>query len=173
MATSINIQQLGFTLKGSYRKTNNFAGGLFAPFSHDWAITLANGTGAGFSNFMWQSEFTIAATLFSTIDLRALPDEFGTTQTVTKVALFAIRYKSNSPTDTTGTLSVGNGGANSWTGICGTAASLLSVRYQGFHIFLAQDATKFATSAGSKDVKILNNSATAVATVDVLVVGEI
>lgn len=173
MAISLRTNTLTFIYDGSLRKTNEFAYGVTAAIKHDWAIALANGTGSGNANFAWQDQITIAATANSVIDLRALTDEFGVAQVVTKVAVFAVRLTSNTPADVTGTLSVFGAAADPWAAPVGNVNDLMTVTYQGWLVLVSKTAAKYATSASSKNVKILNNSATAAATVDVVVVGEI
>lgn len=170
MATSLKVSDLGFVFGGSFRKTNDF-GSVAAKFDHDWAIALANGTGSGYANFAWQDQLTITASSSSTIDLRALTDEFGTSQTVARVKVFAVRL--NASSDTSATLNVGAAASNPWAAPFAATNDVAVVRYQGWLVFACKDATAYVTSTTSKDVKIANNSSTQSVTVDVVVVGEI
>jgi hypothetical protein len=170
LATTLRTNQLTFIFDGSFRSTNDY-NGKSAPFKHDWAVALANGTGSGNANFAWQEEYTIAASGNQVVDLRALVDEFGTTQVVSRVAVIAIRL--NASSDTAATLAVGNAASNAFTGLCSSTTATLPVRYQGWFVFVCSDATKLATSATDRNIKILNNSASQSVDVDVVVVGEI
>jgi hypothetical protein len=170
MATSLRTNQLTFIFDGSFRKTNDY-NGVATPFKHDWAIALANGTGSGYANFAWQDEYTIAASGNQVVDLRALTDDYGTAQVCTKVAVLAIRL--NASSDTAATISVGNAASNGFTGICSSLTATIPIRYEGWVVWVCKDATKMATSATDRNVKILNNSSTQSVDVDVVVIGEI
>jgi hypothetical protein len=170
MATTLRTNDLRFVFDGSYRATNDF-GSKACPFEHEWAITLANGTGSGYANFAWQDQVTIAASGNTTFDLRALADEFGTTQLMARVKVLAIRLTSSS--DTAATISVFGAGSDPWAAPVGNVNDLVTVRYQGWMVLACLDATGYVTSGTSKVVKILNNSSTQSVTCDIVVVGEI
>jgi hypothetical protein len=170
MATSLRTNDLRFVFDGSYRATNDF-GSKAAAFEHDWAIVLANGTGSGYANFAWQDQVTIVASGNTTFDLRALADEFGTTQLMARVKVIAIRLTSSS--DTAATISVFGAASDPWAAPVGNVNDLVTVRYQGWMVLACLDATGYVTSGTSKVVKILNNSSTQSVTCDIVVVGEI
>lgn len=174
MATqTLTTRQLRVILDATYRQTTTLAEGSRsnpAKFDHDWALALANGTGAGQANFAWRAQYSIAAGGNQVVDLSALTDEHGNAIAPSKYKAILVRLNEET-TDAAATLSVGNAAANAWTGICSSATALLTVRHGGWIAFACTDATGFAVAGGSKNVKILNNSGTAAAVVDVVVVG--
>jgi hypothetical protein len=170
MALTLKTNQLTFIYKGSLRNTNDFSSNA-AKFSHDWAIALANGTGSGYANYAYQDQLTINASSSTTLDLRALTDEFGVSRTFTKVKVLAIRL--NASSDTSATLNVGAAATNIFSAFLADDTDIVKVRYQGWFVVAAKDATAFTVDATNKDLKIANNSASNSVTVDVVIVGEI
>lgn len=168
MATSLNTNRLSFVFNGSYRATNDY-GSKAAKFDHDWAIALTNGTGSGSANFAYQDQLTIAASSSTTIDLSSLTDEFGSAAAPTICKLLAIRLYSSS--DTAATLSVGAAASNIFSAHLADPTDIVKVRYQGWAVFAAPDATGYAIDATHKNLKIANNSSTQSVTVDFVFVG--
>jgi hypothetical protein len=169
MSNSLKTNTLTWQFNGSYRATNDY-GSNAAKFDHDWAIALANGTGSGYANFAYQDQLTITASSSSTLDLTALVDEFGVTQTMTKVKVLAIRLYSSS--DTSATLNVGAAAATIFSPMFAASNDIAVVRYQGWLVFACKDATAYTVDATHKSLKIANNSSTQSITVDVVIVGE-
>lgn len=169
MATqSLRTQQLAFIFNGSYRTTTDYDS-IAAKFDHNWAIALAAGTGSGQANFAYQDSITIAASSSTTVDLFALTDAFGNVVAPTICKVLAIRLKSSAYA--AASLNVGAAAANIFSPHLAASNDIFVVRYQGWVIFVAKDATAFPIDATHRNLKILNNSTTQSVDVDLVVVG--
>lgn len=169
MATqSLKSNQLTFIFNGSYRTTTDYDP-IASKFDHNWAIELANGTGSGQANFAYQDQITITASSSSTVDLFALTDAFGNSVAPTICKVLAIRLYSSS--DTAASINVGAAASNIFSPHLAASNDIVVIRYQGWAIFVAKDATGYAIDATHRNLKILNNSATQSVVVDLVMVG--
>lgn len=167
MADTLKTNQLTFIFDGSYRTTNDY-GSKAARFDHDWAITLANGTGNNQCNFAYQDQITITASGSSTIDLFALTDEFGAAVAPAKAKVIAIRLYSS--TDTAASLNVGAAASNIFAAHLANSNDIIVVPYTGMWIATAP-RSGFTIDATNRNLKIANNSATQSVVVDFVMVG--
>lgn len=168
MAQTLKVNRCEFVLDASYRNTHDFGTDPFA-FLYSWVLSLTNGTGADQANFSWSDAITITASSSSTIDLNALTDRAGNAIAPSIVKLIGVKLYSSS--DTAATISIGNAASNQWVSLLEGTNDLAKIRYGGFVLAGARDATGYAVSGTNKNLKILNNSATQSVVVHVVVVG--
>lgn len=169
MATqSLRVNELSFVFNGSYRTTTDYDP-IASKFDHDWAIELTNGTGSGNANFAYQDQLTISASSSSTVNLYALTDAFGNAIAPARAKLVAVRLYSSS--DTAATINVGAAASDVFSPMFADDTDIAVVRYQGWVVWVAKDATAYVIDNTNKNLKIANNSATQSVVVDLVVIG--
>ncbi len=126
---------------------------------------MLDGSGDGQAQFMWHDTRSIATSANDDIDLAgSLTDAFGQVITMAKVRALVINNKSAAAT-----LTVGPAAASGVTGFLGTG-EVLPVGAK--KILVCNKSASWTITAGSADrIRVTNNSAVAVATYDIIVVG--
>ena len=126
---------------------------------------FTDGSGDGQAQYIWHDQRTIATSANDDLDLAGvLTDAFGQAIMFAKVRALLIRNRS-----AVATLTVGPAAASGVTGFLGTGEVL---PVGATKLLVCNKAASWTITAGSADkIRITNNSAVAVASYDIVVVG--
>lgn len=139
-----------------------------APALKEFALTLANGTGANQADLVWSDRRTLAASATEDLDLAGtLAGPLGGTLTFARVKALLVTAASGNTNNVRVTRPAANG-----LPLFLAASDGLDVRPGGAFLWVAPDATGVAVTAGTGDLLTVTNSAgTTGVTYDVVVLG--
>lgn len=133
--------------------------------SHVASITTI-GTGTDAANQYWSDQRTLTASGTETFDLTSgLTNALGQACVFTSIKMIYIRNR-----NTAGEMTIGGAAANPWAAMLGTTHTL-QIRRSGAFVNFCTDATGWAISGTSKNLKITNSDSSNSLIYDILLVG--
>lgn len=135
----------------------------------NWAMTIANGTGASQGSQVFSDTRTLSASSNEELDLAgSLSNGLGSTITFTRIIGLIVEADA----DNGDTISVGGAAANGFETWVGATGDLVKVRPGGAMAIFANDATAYAVTAGTGDLlKITNDDSAAAADYTIYLIG--
>lgn len=139
--------------------------------SRNYAVTTADGAGAGQANRIFHDQRTLAASATEDLDLAGvLIDPLGTTLTFARIKAIIVAAAAGNSND----VLVGGAAATQFLSWVGAATHQVRVRPGGVFALLAgqADAVGFVTAAGVSDLlRIGNSGAGTSVTYDIILIG--
>lgn len=141
---------------------------LSAPFTREYAMALANGTGTNQADRIFHAQRQINASSNDDLDLAGvLSSAFGTTITFVKIKAILIAAASGNTNDVV----VGNAAANAFVGPFGAATHTVALK-PGEVFFVSNRGAGWTVTAGTGDVlRIANSGGGTPVTYDIMLVG--
>lgn len=131
-------------------------------------VSLTNGTGASQANMSWHDTRTVNASSSENIDLAgSLTGAFGTTLTFARIKGLLVAAASGNTND----VHLSRGSSNGVPLFLANSDGLV-IRPGGLFMWMAQDATGIAVTAGTGDIlTVANSGAGTSVTYDIVVIG--